>query len=180
MVQTTGMRRNNSLPIILLFAVLIVLAGYLLLRKPASSVPDTVTGRVPAGSLPNPALTPGAVLTTDSAVICVPGYTQTVRNVPSSLKAQVYKSYGITSRQPGEYEVDHLISLELGGSNSIRNLWPESYVTHPLNAHVKDALENKLHSLACNGTISMEDAQKAVAGDWTAAYVKYVGPLPRQ
>ncbi|AWN23210.1 HNH endonuclease [Deinococcus irradiatisoli] len=169
------MRRHNALPLLVLFAVLIVLAAYLLLRQPG-------TGRVesprPAESLPNPTLTPGDVLTSDRAVICRSGYTQTVRNVPSSLKTQVYRSYGVTSRQPGEYEIDHLISLELGGSNSVRNLWPESYVTKPLNAHVKDSLENKLHALACNGTISMKEAQQAIAQDWTAAYVKYVGPLP--
>ena len=57
-------------------------------------------------------------------MICVPGYTKTVRDVPQPLKEQVYRSYGVTSRQPGEYEIDHLVSLELGGSNSARNLWP--------------------------------------------------------
>ncbi|GAA4020187.1 hypothetical protein GCM10022631_37270 [Deinococcus rubellus] len=128
--------------------------------------------------LPDPKLSPGDVLTSDKAIICVSGYTKTVRNVPQSLKEQVYRSYGITSREPGEYEVDHIISLELGGSNSIRNLYPESYKTQPLNAHVKDTLENKLHALACGGQITMQEAQTAIASNWTTAYVKYVGPLP--
>ncbi|GAA4012340.1 hypothetical protein GCM10022631_25190 [Deinococcus rubellus] len=128
--------------------------------------------------LPDPKLSPGDVLTSDKAIICVSGYTKTVRNVPQSLKEQVYKEYGITSRESGEYEIDHIVSLELGGSNSIRNLFPESYKTQPLNAHVKDTLENKLHALACGGQISMQDAQQAIASNWTAAYVKYVGPLP--
>jgi hypothetical protein len=128
--------------------------------------------------LPDPQLTPGDVLTTDAKVICVQGYTKTVRNVPQSLKNQVYRQYGITSRQPREYEVDHLISLELGGSNSIRNLWPQSYITQPLNAHVKDRLENKLHELVCSGQLSLEQAQKEIAADWTKAYSKYVGSLP--
>ena len=128
--------------------------------------------------LPDPKLSPGDVLTSDTRIICVPGYTKTVRNVPQSLKEQVYRSYGITSREPGEYEIDHIISLELGGSNSIKNLYPESYKTEPLNAHVKDKLENRLHALACAGTISMTEAQQAIASNWTVAYVKYVGPLP--
>ena len=68
--------------------------------------------------------------------------------------------------------------LELGGSNSVRNLFPESFKTQPLNAHVKDSLENKLHALACAGKITMQEAQQAIASNWTAAYVKYVGPLP--
>ena len=128
--------------------------------------------------LPNLKLSPGDVLTSDPRIICVSGYTKTVRNVPQSLKEQVYKSYGITSREPGEYEIDHIVSLELGGSNSIRNLYPESYKTEPLNAHVKDRLENKLHALACSGKITMTEAQQAIASNWTTAYVKYVGPLP--
>ncbi|WP_407571772.1 hypothetical protein [Deinococcus altitudinis] len=128
--------------------------------------------------LPDPKFSPGDVLTSDPKLVCVSGYTKTVRNVPQSLKEQVYREYGITSRQPGEYEIDHIISLELGGSNSIRNLYPESYRTQPLNAHVKDALENRLHALACSGKITLQEAQTAIASNWTVAYEKYVGPLP--
>ncbi|MGY2894346.1 sunset domain-containing protein [Deinococcus sp. UYEF24] len=128
--------------------------------------------------VPDPKLSPGDVLTSDPKIVCVSGYTKTVRNVPQSLKEQVYREYGITSRQSGEYEIDHLISLELGGSNSIRNLFPESYKTTPLNAHVKDKLENKLHDLACSGKITLAEAQQAIASNWTTAYVKYLGALP--
>jgi len=128
--------------------------------------------------VPDPRLSPGDVLTSDTKIICVPGYTKTVRNVPQALKEQVYREYTITGRAPGEYEIDHIISLELGGSNSIRNLFPESFKSQPLNAHVKDTLENKLHDLACSGKITMQEAQQAIASNWTTAYVKYVGPLP--
>ena len=128
--------------------------------------------------VPDPARTPGDVLTSDPKIVCVSGYTKTVRNVPQALKEQVYRAYGVTSRQSGEYEIDHLISLELGGSNSARNLWPESYKTRPLNAHVKDSLENRLHDLACSGKITLAMAQQAIASNWEAAYVQYLGPLP--
>lgn len=128
--------------------------------------------------LPNPKLSPGAVLTSDSAVICVVGYTKTVRSVSQALKNEVYRTYGVTSREPGEYELDHVISLELGGSNAQTNLFPQSYKTMPLNAHTKDRLENRLHALACSGKITMTEAQQAIARDWTVAYTKYVGPLP--
>ncbi len=128
--------------------------------------------------VPDPKLSPGDVLTSDPKIVCVSGYTKTVRNVPQALKEQVYREYGITSRQSGEYEIDHLISLELGGSNSIRNLFPQSFKTMPLNAHVKDSLENRLHDLACSGKITLAEAQQAIASNWTAAYVKYLGPLP--
>ena len=113
--------------------------------------------------VPDPQLTPGDILTTDVKVVCMPGYTKTVRDVPQSMKTLVYRAYGITSHKPGEYEIDHRVSLELGGSNSIRNLWPQSYVTEPLNAHVKDKLENVLHELVCSGKLSLKEAQKAIA-----------------
>lgn len=138
----------------------------------------TGPGNVPGSQegsplVPNPKMTPGATLPVTAKDICVPGYTQKVRNVPSSLKNQVYAQYGIASRRPGQYEVDHLISLELGGSNSIKNLWPESYVTQPWNAHVKDQLENALHDDICAGRISLPQAQKEIATDWIAAYEKH-------
>jgi hypothetical protein len=61
--------------------------------------------------LPDPTMTPGDVLTTDAQVVCQPGYARSVRNVPQSVKNQVYRQYGVTSRQPHEYEVDHVRHL---------------------------------------------------------------------
>src|SRR5262249_48917353 len=125
--------------------------------------------------MPDPAKTPGDTLAVTKNDICVPGYSKKVRDVPESVKRQVYAAYGITSHQPHEYEVDHLISLELGGSNSIKNLWPQSYKTQPYNATVKDKLENKLHALVCSGAIDLQTAQRAIAANWIEAYRKYVG-----
>jgi hypothetical protein len=121
---------------------------------------------------PDPKLTPGATLAVTTADVCVPGYTKKIRNVPAKVKRQVFAEYDI-QYVPKAFEVDHLISLELGGSNSIRNLWPQSY-TGSYNAHQKDILENRLHKLACNGSLPLEEAQRAIAGDWIAAYQKYV------
>lgn len=133
--------------------------------------PTKVTKQLEAGSIPNAKLTPGAALDVTKDDICTKGYSKKVRDVPTSVKRQVYAEYNV-QYVPHMYEVDHLISLELGGSNSIRNLWPEPYNIY-WNAHVKDALENRLHSMVCAGSISMEDAQKAIATDWIAAYKTY-------
>ncbi len=123
--------------------------------------------------LPNKTRTPGDALDVTAKDVCKPGYSKLVRDVPQAVKNQAYTNYGITSRKPGEYEIDHLISLELGGSNSIKNLWPQSYVTKPWNAHVKDKLENELHKEVCDGKISMATAQHDISADWIAAYKKY-------
>jgi hypothetical protein len=90
---------------------------------PAPSTPASSAAHAPAPPgvpTPRPALTPGAVdpRVTQSnlgGTICRAGYTRTVRNVPQAIKNRVYKEYGITRHRAGEHEVDHLVSLELGG-----------------------------------------------------------------
>ena len=66
------------------------------------------------------------------------------------------------------YEEDHLIPLELGGSpRDPKNLWPQPRGGNP-NASVKDALENSLHALVCSGRVPLAVAQEAIAWDWVA------------
>ena len=122
------------------------------------------------GALPDPDCTPGAIFDTATKdQICQSGYASSVRNVPTSEKDQVYAEYGIASHSPGEYEVDHLVSLELGGSNDIANLWPEAANPTP-GFHQKDQVENYLHDQVCNGAISLHDAQVKIATDWLSVY----------
>src|SRR5215472_9047913 len=128
------------------------------------------SGCVASGGLPDSACTPGAIFpaaTKDK--ICQPGYAGSVRNVPTSEKDEVYAEYGIASHSPGEYEVDHLVSLELGGSNEIANLWPELASPTP-GFHQKDQVENYLHSQVCSGAISLKQAQIEIATNWLSVY----------
>ena len=77
---------------------------------------SAVLGQQPASIVPDQKLTPGGSFSITSQDLCVPGYTKKVRNVPAEMKRDVYEEYGVTSHDPGDYEVDHLIPLELGGS----------------------------------------------------------------
>src|ERR1044071_9595427 len=97
--------------------------------------------------LPDAKLTPGAVFTNITVEqITKKGYANVfnggVRHVPESEKKKIFIEYfGKVPDRPGlHYEVDHLISLELGGSNDPKNLWPETY-SGRFNAKLKDKLE---------------------------------------
>jgi hypothetical protein len=125
-------------------------------------------------ALPDPACSPGAVLTTDTSVICVAGYSQSVRDVPISEKEQVFAEYGIDWSLHNGYEVDHVISLELGGSNDISNLFPESYSIE-YGARIKDRLENYLHDQACAHGLPLPVAQREIATDWLKYYLVWQG-----
>lgn len=130
---------------------------------------QTKTSHCISSTLPDSACSPGAVLTTNTKVICVSGYTKTVRNVSTATKKAVFKEYDILYAQHSNYEVDHIISLELGGSNDISNLYPESYLIKD-NARVKDKFENYLHKEVCNGTITIDEAQKEISSNWLTYY----------
>jgi hypothetical protein len=122
------------------------------------------------GALADPDCTPGAILpdaTKDA--ICQPGYARNVRDVPEAEKNDVYAQYDIRTHAPGQYEVDHLVSLELGGSNEIANLWPEPASPRP-GFHEKDQVENYLHDQVCSGAVPLSQAQEQIATNWLDVY----------
>jgi hypothetical protein len=98
---------------------------------------------------------------------------EVVGNVSASLRQQVLHEYQIANARPGDYEIDYLIAPGLGGMEDIHNLWPEPYASRTWNAHVKDALEERLHQLVCGGELDLSTAQHDIATDWIAAYKKY-------
>jgi hypothetical protein len=131
-----------------------------------------------AALLPDPNATPGDTISSNAQIVCVAGYAQKERNVSTALKRQVYALYRVrpsTQMRNGKRvrvccEVDHLISLELGGSNDIKNLWPEPYFPRP-GARQKDVLENWLHKQVCLGKMPLADAQMMISRDWYEAYL---------
>ncbi|HYI95753.1 MAG TPA: HNH endonuclease [Bryobacteraceae bacterium] len=131
--------------------------------------------------VPDPSLTPGATLPVTRNEVCSETSIETVRIVPASVARQVFASYGIHEPKPRAYELDYLITPALGGGDNIRNFWPQPYGAPVWNAHVKDALEDRLHRLVCSGELDLATAQRDIAQDWTAAYKKYFvtdRPLP--
>ena len=136
---------------------------------------DAAAGNV----LPDPKCTPGGA---DPAVtqaniqstICVKGYTKTIRPPATDtgkFKTLSYVQYGLVHSRTVEY--DHLISLELGGTNSVSNLWPEVNRSSATTfSNPKDPVENKLAAAVCSGKVTLVAAQEAIATNWTTALNK--------
>jgi hypothetical protein len=158
-------------------------AGTVPPHRPAVAVPSTAApesgynppkaaknnGCVARGALPDPECTPGAVMTADLEVICHQS-TRERRHVSASVHRAAFTDYGLSYPQaPGAFEVDHLIPLELGGDNTIDNLWPEAAWPGP-GFREKDRVENYLHRRVCDGSMSLRDAQRLIATDWLSAW----------
>ncbi len=141
-------------------------------------VQTKTTGCVAQLPLPDSGCTPGnvdpgaTVGDGSSHDICVPGYSKTVPDIPLALQNQVYAAYGVASHAAGEYEIDHLVPVELGGNNlpgDTSNLWPEPASPVP-GFHEKDTVEIYLHGQVCSGKLSLHAAQVAIATNWIAVY----------
>ncbi|CAN5614211.1 hypothetical protein BH10ACT11_BH10ACT11_06030 [soil metagenome] len=123
------------------------------------------------GLLADPHCTPGAIdprVTQQNLgrTICRSGgYTDTVRpptSYTTPLEFRLIRSYDLPI-DPSRSELDHLVSLELGGAPSDpRNLFPEPYTR---GAYTKDTVENQLHDAVCGGRMKLATAQRAII-DW--------------
>ncbi len=173
------MKFRRSLPALLIF---------LTLPAPAPASTRHAATLPARSALPNPRLTPGALNPSVRQAdifrtICVRGWTRRVRppeRYTERLKRRQIREYGYRDRRLRDYEEDHLIPLELGGSPaSPENLWPEPHhVSDGWGSYAKDRLENRLNHLVCRGRLSLASAREMIAANWVAAYRHFLGPVP--
>ncbi len=130
--------------------------------------------------VPDPNCTPGAINPTASlAVLTDPEFkTGCERDQGSSaeLKKKTYAFYDL--EEPRENsgpnqtcELDHFISLELGGSDMLDNIWPQcgpdGVALDQRFFKLKDTVEDFLAWLVKYKKIDLALAQRCIAGDWT-------------
>jgi hypothetical protein len=161
---------------------------------PATTQPNALSATTIDGlpGEPKPTLTPGV---TNPAVtqanirttICTSGWTAKVRPPESyteALKRNQIVAYGYADKKLGDYEEDHLISLEIGGApRDPKNLWPEPYSVkladgRAVGARVKDLVENRLHDRVCAGKLSLATAQREEATEWITVWFALDGQAP--
>jgi len=139
------------------------------------------------GYLPRRDLTPGAIdprVTQGNIAntICRRGYTATVRppyEYSNAMKHRLMRAYGVTG-SIHDYELDHLIPLELGGCpNCETNLWPQPRNAFP-GAREKDEVEDYLNREVCSGAMPLAEAQREIARDWYAVYKRIRRPSTRR
>lgn len=134
-----------------------------------SSATEMIALRSEGGvTRPLPTVTPGAVSIHTAAELCAGA--RPSRLVTFETRRQVLRRYRMEQVSADEYELDALITPELGGTTDAANLWPQRYDSPVWNARVKDDLERLLPEMVCRGELDLAVAQQAIASDWVAAY----------
>lgn len=145
-------------------------------EAPRASPPRVEIGRAGNPRLYPPAETPGAVdgrITPENIhqTICVSGYTRTLRpgrNITDAIKRKRMEELSLPG-ESSDYELDHLIPMELGGCGDCpANLWMEPFS----DALQKDRVENYLHQQVCQDRIGLSEAQRLIVEDWYGIYLK--------
>jgi hypothetical protein len=162
-------------PLAAVLAVVVVLTAITVTSQRSTSNAAWSSDDGPAeesGALPIRTLTPGATRTLPVAELCR-NRPWELTPIPDSMREEVLRGYGMERVPDHEYELDYLVTPDLGGAPDPRNLWPERIGSRVWNARVKDQLETLLPQLVCQGTLDLATAQQDIATDWIAAYKKY-------
>ena len=134
-----------------------------------------VNAQIALPSVPG-AINPNVTQSNINQTICLSGWTKTIRppvSTTNKIKASLMKSKHLAGKM-SDYELDHDISLQLGGAPiDPNNLWMQPYAG-PGGARLKDAVETTLNSEVCSGKITLDHAQKVISTNWVDAYnVRY-------
>ena len=116
------------------------------------------------------------------STICKAGWTKTIR--PSTSYTNKIKAEQLSDEDDldmGDFEEDHIISLQLGGHPTAPgNLWAQPYEVTlnkvKMGARQKDVVETHLKRQVCAGKMDLKDAQYQIGHDWVKVYLQIVKP----
>ena len=115
--------------------------------------------------LPNPKLTPGRIAERD----------KDRGGVTLQMEQKIFARYRLPWTRRAEFKIDHLIPLELGGADTIDNLWPQSLRVKPYGPDRKELLTEVLLERIRAGRMTIAQAQEQIRKDWIDAFVDHLG-----
>ncbi|MEY2505970.1 MAG: hypothetical protein QOH01_299 [Verrucomicrobiota bacterium] len=115
--------------------------------------------------LPNPKLTPGRVANHD----------KDRAGVTLAMEQKVFARYRLPWASRPAFKIDHLIPVELGGADTIDNLWPQSLRARPYGAERKELLAEVFRLKIARGQMTLAQAQEQIGKDWIDAFIEHVG-----
>lgn len=115
--------------------------------------------------VPDRKLTPGRVAERD----------KDRAGVTLAMEQKVFARYRLPWSRRNEFKIDHLIPVELGGADTIDNLWPQSVRAKPYGADRKELLTEVLLTRIRAGQVTVAQAQEQISQDWIDAFIDHVG-----
>lgn len=117
------------------------------------------------GPIPNAKLTPGRVAVSQ----------KDRQGVTLAMEQKVFRRYHLPWERRAEFKVDHLVPRELGGADTIDNLWPQKIRARPYGADRKELLAEVLLQKVRTGQMTLAQAQEEIRRDWIDAFIDHVG-----
>ncbi|MFN2622322.1 MAG: HNH endonuclease [Chthoniobacterales bacterium] len=117
------------------------------------------------GLIPNAKLTPGRLAASE----------KDRGGVTIAMEQKVFARYRLPWARRAEFKIDHLIPLELGGADTIDNLWPQKIRVRPYGAERKELLTEVLLMKVRAGKMTLAQAQEEIRRDWIDAFIDHVG-----
>jgi hypothetical protein len=147
---------------------------------PLPARPTCTAETIGAFPIPDPKCTPGAINPSITLLVLDNPLFRTgcIRNcvTSESAKAKTYDWYG-TPHPPNNTganqvcELDHLVPLEMGGADTLDNIWPQcgpdGVTLNDRFFKQKDLVENYLTAQVKHGAMDLMTAQREIARDWT-------------
>lgn len=115
--------------------------------------------------LPNPNLTPGRIAQSD----------KDRGGVTVEMEQKVFARYRLPWASRAAFKIDHLIPLELGGADTIDNLWPQRLRARPYGPDRKELLTEVFLQRIAKRQMTLEEAQEQIRRDWIDAFIDHVG-----
>jgi len=119
----------------------------------------------PEGLIPNAKLTPGKVAASE----------KDRQGVTTAIEQKVFRRYHLPWERRAEFKIDHLIPRELGGADTIDNLWPQKITAKPYGSDRKELLTEVLLQKVRAGKMTLTQAQEEIRRDWIDAFIDHVG-----